>query len=1060
MRKVVFTILIAAAMWAPVYAMAEDKMAAALAVANSVTEAAPIPKKEAPTELGVLASELLPGNGTRAGYVLGHGSIIPESEWVYVGARRAQRNKDYTIDYASGSLFFTEPVRKMDSVRVDYRYSEKSKGERNVSAPGMLPFRFGGGLQMNMVYSYRAADPDKGAGIPDILTYGASSTSKLGGSSTLSSMMYMSSPQQSNRLSLTGGPVTNPKVANTKKGRLMVQNADLGLGKVKLKLGLQDVGENFNGFQSLRESKVAADDVLNKLEKEKGIKRMSIAGEMPSLGSGALNFSFDKISDKNDDITSQSFGYDGSNLKLSFSTRSVGKSFSMFKNLQQADAGQFAAEAGMRRTNYGLQFRTGMAAENKPVWSALSFTQLTGDTGSLSYRSVDLDFGRVKVQADVRSVDPTFNRMAALNDEERTRMALMARRQFNPFAKPEEVTAKDKAQINQETGLNRTNYLVQVDNSWLTLANVETENADLSSRTIHFGGKWFSLDFSHRSIDPGFNRLSSLQPVESAQYGNEYGMTRSQIGGKLSVAGGEALFNHANVTDHQGAGVARRSLSFTSPRLKFNANFQDIDPEFSRIMDLSDSDRKLMVQERGFKRSDYSLNFQATKYLNIDTYFYNSTNVTEGQTRDQSRQKITYSPGGGRDISFFRDNYSYISESGNLSSYSRQKITYDNSINLLGGLKFQSLSDVNTVQEGSEMPTTTTISQYRVTSSDKAPTSFALDMLSKDFGDGRFENTHSVGIRSKAISNLSLLASYAITDRENNNSETSAGVGVEWPISKNLAMSLKVDNRDGGPKGSQQSHQFAIKGLLARRFLLLDNIKIDSGSNTTALTGRQIGCDNGLKLEAGFLGGSIVMDNSDKLNPKNGIYYTSRVLRYESDKDPKKWYHLTFFRQNLVTPDGNPATKRNFALDMRFSPRTSVTLSSYFGKDEQKGAVLNVGGTVFKLSHSLGKGLSLVTDYKRDVNEQTGRRARVAGLGISGTFSDKASWELYVGRAHIMEGLQGENKTVFRMKYDHKIDADHFITFTAEKKPGVEKNSINPYEGDTTARLDFRTLFH
>ena len=63
-------------------------------------------------------------------------------------------------------------------------------------------------------------------------------------------------------------------------------------------------------------------------------------------------------------------------------------------------------------------------------------------------------------------------------------------------------------------------------------------------------------------------------------------------------------------------------------------------------------------------------------------------------------------------------------------------------------------------------------------------------------------------------------------------------------------------------------------------------------------------------------------------------------------------------------------------------------------------------------------------------------------------------------RQNLQEAQQSENKTVFRFKYDHKIDPDHFITFSAERKSGVDKTSINPYEGDTTARLDFRTVFN
>lgn len=1066
MNRIGRTLLISALMAVSAFARADE---AAPAASQPPAETKPAVARE--TAIGraavpesaaaVATTEVLPGNGSRAGYVLGHSSVVPESEWVYVGARRAIRNKDYTIDYASGTLFFTEPVRSTDSVRVDYRYVPSARGERSVASPGALPLMLGKNLQMNMLYSYRAGDADLGIGSPDILTYGVNSVTKLGETSQVSSLMYMSTPHRSTRMSITANPKAPGKNTQPpKRDKLMLQDADLGLGKVRLKLGFQDVGEDFAGFASMRESKSAPDDVLAMLEKEKGIKRMSFAAEVPSAG-GALNLSMGRIEDKGDEISTRAASYSTDRVKLDFSTREVGRGFTRFKSLREADAAQMAAEAGLKRSSYGLQFRTGAGADGAPVWSGLRFTELEGDTGSLSWRSADLDLGMVKVQADVRKMDPQFNRMAALTDEERTRMALIARRQFNPAALASDVTAQDKAKVNQEAGLDRSSYLVRVDDSWLSLSSVDSEKGGLNRSAVEIKKKRFGAYFTAHHIDQTFDRLSNLQPVELERYGNEYGMSRTEFGGRLALAGGEASLRSASVEDHQGAQVQRRSFDFASPRLKFRANFQDIDPRFSRIMDLSDSDRKLLVQERGFSRRDYTLKWQVTRGLSIDSYVYDSTNVTEGQTRSQDRHQIVYAPDKTREISLFMDDYSYVSETGNISSYSRRKFNLNQTFSGLGAtMAFRSLNDVNAIHEADGRPVTTTISQYRVESDQASPTSFTLDMLDIDYGDGRFADTRGIGFKTRALKNLSLVGSYAQTHRESGPPEGNGSFGMEWVVSKDLALMFKMANRDGGAQGSRQEHSFTMKGLLAHRLLWFRDIKVDTSSNSTVLTGRQIGCDNGLKLEAGFLGGSLLFDNSDKLNPKNGIYYTSRVFQYQSDSNPDKWYHLTLFRQNLTTPSGQPARKRNYAMDMRLSPATKFTLASHYGKDGKNGEVIAVGGTVLKLSHQLGKEMSLVADYSMDVNDETQRRAAVSGIGILGKLAGKDAFELYVGRAELTEKLCAESKLVFRVKYDHKVDADRFLTLTAERKSGVDKTSINPYEGDTTARLDFRTTFN
>jgi len=1054
-----------ALMLIPVWADAGGLLDAMVGSLNTTLEPTSTNSKNT-GEAGIPTSEVLPGNGTRAGYVLGHGNIIPGSEWVDIGTGHAQRTKDYAIDYASGTIFFVEPIRQMDSVRVDYRYSEKGSGQRSVAGPGLMALKFGNAVEMNMLYSYRATNVVQGMTATDVLTYGMNITNKLSGSSSLSSMFYVATPQSNSRMSFNSqpGPAQAQQPAKVKKDQMIVENADLGLGKVRLKLGYQDVGKDFAGFASLRDSKAAANDVLNQLEKEKGLKRMDLTGELPTGEDTGLSFAIGRIEDASGNIMNRSFGFTNNSIRFNYMNRNVDRTFSRFKDLKEADRGQYAAEAGMNRTSFGLQFRTGLAQDKKTsIWSGINFTQLTGDTGSLSYRTADLDMRRVKVEADVRTADPTFNRFGALTDEERTRMALIARRQFNPAAKFSDVTAADKAQINNEAGLDRSTCIVQVDggpvDTWLTLSNVGSQQGSVNRRAINVSTDRASAYFNTQTIDKGFARIVSLQPIEQARYGNEFGMTRTEMGGRLKLLGGDAAIDSATVIDHQGAGLMRQAIDYKNPRLKFHANFQNIDHNFSRIMDLSDADRNTLLQDQGFKRSDYSINFQATKALNIDSYVYDSTNPTAGQTRNQSRHKITFAPQAGPKITAFIDNYAYVSENGVLGSYYHREINYDNAFKLLGGLLLRGRNNYYVDQANQSSPTTTMVTENHLESNQKAKTSFTLDVLNTDHGDGRSEETQAIGFKSMAAKNFALTAGFSSTARTMDKSETNGRFGFEWAIRKDLKLTYSLANRDGGSQGSQQASQYSLNGPLAKRFLIFDNINIASGTNMTQLRGKQIGCDNAIKLSAGMLGGNILFDNTDKLNPKNGIYYTSRIFQYESCKDPKLPYHITFFRQNLITPAGTPAKKRNYALDVKLPWQSGLTLTSYFGKDGQNGAVIPVGGTVFKFSHLLGNGNTIIADYSHDINQSTLSDARVMGLGISGNLPNKASYEIYYGWCRISEGISSQNKNIFRLRYDSKIDANRYITFTLQRKSGVDKTTINPYEGDTVGRIDFQFLF-
>ena len=156
---------------------------------------------------------------------------------------------------------------------------------------------------------------------------------------------------------------------------------------------------------------------------------------------------------------SEAVGYSGSDFKVNFSTQDVDKGFSSFNDLTGADKTQMATQSGIRRTNYGIQFKTGLGPGGNN-WNNLNIAQFDSDTGRLQTEATNFDFGALKFQADIRSVDSGFNRMSALSDAERTNMALTVRRMFDPNAQASNVTAQDKGQITGESGLDRSNYRI------------------------------------------------------------------------------------------------------------------------------------------------------------------------------------------------------------------------------------------------------------------------------------------------------------------------------------------------------------------------------------------------------------------------------------------------------------------------------------------------------------------------------------------------------------------------------------------------------------------------
>ena len=137
----------------------------------------------------------------------------------------------------------------------------------------------GSSSRASFLHAYRGADA-KG-GLPfDTLTFGMKMDFDLGGAG-LQSMYYVSDPRK-------GAAAQSLLEASSGKGKaapvsdhIMVQKASADLGSsTRLELGYQDIGKNFTGFATLREQSVLAKEVVDQLEKEKGVRRLSAALQM------------------------------------------------------------------------------------------------------------------------------------------------------------------------------------------------------------------------------------------------------------------------------------------------------------------------------------------------------------------------------------------------------------------------------------------------------------------------------------------------------------------------------------------------------------------------------------------------------------------------------------------------------------------------------------------------------------------------------------------------------------------------------------------------------------
>jgi hypothetical protein len=200
----------------------------------------------------------MPGNGTRGGYTTRYAPIIPYSESVYVDGKRLQRELDYWIDYASGSIAFAQPVRRISTVQVYYRYDPQGKREGVVGALPILTLSLGQGGSLNALYMPGVTETTRDGAAYHLSAYGMQNALRFGGGGTLQGYFFVGSREA---ISAYAAPNTRdpqkPNIAPSETAQFVVQQLQLDTGALQIRANYQDIGKGFSAQKMLGDAKRA-----------------------------------------------------------------------------------------------------------------------------------------------------------------------------------------------------------------------------------------------------------------------------------------------------------------------------------------------------------------------------------------------------------------------------------------------------------------------------------------------------------------------------------------------------------------------------------------------------------------------------------------------------------------------------------------------------------------------------------------------------------------------------------------------------------------------------------
>ncbi len=925
-------------------------------------------------------------------------------------------------------------------------------------APTLMPIS-GNKIGLDFAFAHRGVD----ASGYSLTTYGVRAVSNLNEKSSIRSTVFFSNPYESSPRDRIIAMLDNKQLQQQSKetltGRLMIHEGSFGKDKLKLSFAYQDISSGFSGFQSMREAKYAPEEIINQLEKEKGIRRLDVGLAMATGTNSQVSLGVSQVQDGEGAIQSASAAYESLKLKANFSTRRIDEDFKRFSGIREQNRDQLAREKGMNRTSFSLAFASKLdLPEDK--WNRFQMLSLGDKTGSFNVRTLSFSMGKASFSYDSYGADSSFKRMADLSPEDKTNYALAIHRQFNPNADIKQITDADRAEIAKMAGIDRTSLRLSFEtgkdsNLALQSFSINDGAGSIDRRLITFNSKNAHFYYMSQEIDKSFSGMRIFAAIERSNFGNEVGMNRVNFGGGFKSGDITAQFASSQVDDGK-ASITRRSVSLAGKSFNIRANFTNIDPNFTRISDLSDPDRAALEMDRGFHKTDISGSFKIGNQITLDAFYMTASNPTAKIDRNQLRTNLVYTAKNDMKFVWFRDVYEVTRQQGFNPSYSRQFFSIQRRFNALGFLSFSQDVCEKKLIDGSDVCAVVQTRHYD--NGKNGRLNIAYDYKGQDFGDGRFDNLTDYVVEYKASKNLSVKTSFHEVDRGNEPSETVRTNSIQWELKKELNFSADIIDRETNNNNDGNITRLSLSGPIADRFGPLSNVKLSALYYSENKNGQAIKGNEAIKIEATLLKGYFTAEYAGVTTTPHSSLATTG-FSFVSDRDEKKPIHFNVAYKTREIAPGKQVLIRAYGIDAKINKNTSLTYVLESNKERPDGILDPVGLEELKIKSKLGKQIDFIGGFKKQQDYARHLGSYLMDVGLSGKMNNGATFELGFGINRSMNIGEEYSGNTFRIKYDHKVNENHYLLLQAQFTKWQGKITPGHFGDDVLIRIDFKRVF-
>ena len=1085
--------------------------------------------------IGQSAADLLPGNGTRGGYLLRYAPVIPGSESVYVDGKRLTREQDYWIDYRSGNLAFAQPIRKFSSIQVYYRYNPEGRREGSIGALPIFTLSIGQASTLSVLFTPDLAESSPNGGTNRLGAYGLQNALHFG-NTTLRGYFFIGTRQpMPNRDLKLLDQRANPS-SPAERSQFVYQTLDMQGGSLRFKATYQDIGQGFSPQKLLGMQSGIEPAQLQLWEKQKGLKRFDYTLGLALFRGAGIELSQLRIRDGKGEVEQRAMRFHSQRLNLQWSLRKPGREFQRFEHLADPDAPHWQRERGIARETltgnlqlganstlhfseltlaeeagqierliYGLDMpwlkiqrleqaispdfkrfgdlgdaekgdwarEAGLKRETTTLQLCPTGLKVHATDASVRSPTGTMEWERVQVQTDTltvehihRDIDAQFGRLQSLAPQELQQMA-QETRQFHDPANNQPLKPEEVQQSLKEAGLARTFQRVEIQPAKDLSLQVKhytiedrKEQGNIAGIHWQFKSPTLQVRIAERTISPHFNRLRDLAPIEQMLFRNEQGIRRSDWDATLITPRLGLAVAHMQARAI-GAGLKRRSYRLIHPQLEIAFHQRQVDADFARAQDLADPERDLFAQLRGFEQRDWHLRLKPSRTLQLETFLFNARNPLERIGNRRQRTRLMWQPARNLMLGSHREEYrsQQLADSLYHDEYERNDLQYTLGIGQLNA--YRERRQIGGTQ-ASPLYQYTDYYRFQSRESGKQPLRFAVEE----------RNTRAMGAVSERYrfyqagyrlnNQLKLNFAHAEAQREGAPDESGQQIGLEYQIRQGTTLTFAESRtaKEGanGTRTLSAGLTQSVWGILAiggtYQEWRIDRTQTKAQSQVVIQSARPFNWLFLQGLQFDFRYGALADRGLWQQENKHftmqatafqhafkggyvGVYVPAQgraIDRYYQIESPAKGalrYNLLY--KVRTYQDGRLFLIRQYHLEYKLTRRLSIVHDFQTHPEQGNpnvvlGSLLQpTGFSNWAMEWTLKPQVALRGDYRIEWNEQQGRRIRRGGLSLSGNQADGVNYAVGYRVDSEMFGGRKTTAHTFYLSTEHKLDADRYL---------------------------------